>query len=124
MKRLMEKSDKPKNNDGRHITPLFDHLILIDRDIDFVTPFCTPLNYEGLLDEMYSIKSSTVEIPIKIPAATKKTQLSPISQNTTYTASQIPQTTSTLSVSSNSQNSEIQKLNLSNEDAVSFVFLF
>lgn len=31
--------------------------------VDFVTPFCTPLNYEGLLDEIYEIKTSSIEIP-------------------------------------------------------------
>ena len=85
MNRLIEKSDESKNNESKkQVSPQFGHLILIDRSVDFVTPFCTPLNYEGLLDEIYSIKSGTIEIP----------------------------------------NLELKRLNLSNDDPVSFFFLF
>jgi hypothetical protein len=84
MNRLMEKSDESKNNDRKHISPQFGHLILIDRNVDFVTPFCTPLNYEGLLDEIYSIQTGTIDIP----------------------------------------NSEIKRLNLSNDDPVSCLLVF
>lgn len=32
-----------------------DSLIIIDREIDFVTPLLTQLTYEGLIDEIYEI---------------------------------------------------------------------
>ena len=40
----------------------FDHLILIDRKVDFVTPFCLQLNYEGLIDSIFGIKYCKIHI--------------------------------------------------------------
>lgn len=36
-----------------------DSLIILDRGSDLLTPMCTQLTYEGLVDEMYGINSST-----------------------------------------------------------------
>jgi vacuolar protein sorting-associated protein 33A len=33
-----------------------DSLVIIDRSVDMVTPFCTQLTYEGLIDEYIGIK--------------------------------------------------------------------
>ncbi|XP_014663925.1 PREDICTED: vacuolar protein sorting-associated protein 33B-like isoform X3 [Priapulus caudatus] len=33
------------------------HLVLIDRDVDYITPLCSQLTYEGLLDEIFGINS-------------------------------------------------------------------
>jgi hypothetical protein len=33
-----------------------DQFIIIDRNVDLVTPLCTELTYEGLIDEMIGIK--------------------------------------------------------------------
>ena len=33
-------------------------LILLDRDLDYVTPMATQLTYEGLIDEFFKISSS------------------------------------------------------------------
>jgi hypothetical protein len=35
----------------------FDSMIIIDRSVDLLTPMCTQLTYEGLIDEIYGIKS-------------------------------------------------------------------
>jgi hypothetical protein len=35
------------------ITPEFDTCILIDREVDIVTPLCTQLTYSGLIDEIF-----------------------------------------------------------------------
>ena len=35
-----------------------DAIILLDRSVDFLTPLCTQLTYEGLIDEVYKIKYS------------------------------------------------------------------
>ena len=35
-----------------------DSLIILDRSVDLITPMCTQLTYEGLIDEVYGIKSS------------------------------------------------------------------
>jgi hypothetical protein len=34
-----------------------DGLIIIDRSVDWVTPMCTQLTYEGMLDEFIGIKN-------------------------------------------------------------------
>ena len=98
MIKLMEKSDESKINDRKHVSPQFGHLILIDRHVDFVTPFCTPLNYEGLLDEIYSIQTGTIDIEVQ-----NKSDIA-VQNKTDF---EYPK-------------SEIQRLNLSNDDPVSF----
>ncbi len=37
-----------------------DALIMFDRDIDLVSPFCVNHNYEGLLDEFFGIKTCSI----------------------------------------------------------------
>ena len=39
------------------ITPQIDHLILIDRSSDLLTPFFSQLTYEGFIDELFQIKN-------------------------------------------------------------------
>jgi vacuolar protein sorting-associated protein 33B len=41
------------------------HLILVDRNIDFVTPFCSSLVYEGLLDDAFHINAGFIDVPQK-----------------------------------------------------------
>lgn len=35
-----------------------DHLLLIDRSVDLITPMATQLTYEGLIDELFGINNS------------------------------------------------------------------
>ena len=42
---------------------LIDMIVLIDRDVDMVTPLCTQLTYEGLIDEILGIEKGAVAIP-------------------------------------------------------------
>lgn len=37
------------------ILPVFDSLLLLDRNVDLLTPLATQLTYEGLIDEIYGI---------------------------------------------------------------------
>lgn len=37
-------------------------LIVVDRDLDFVTPMMIPLSYEAVLDEMFGIKGRTITL--------------------------------------------------------------
>ncbi|KAL8286886.1 hypothetical protein RQP46_003892 [Phenoliferia psychrophenolica] len=54
-----------------------DSLIVIDRQVDLVTPLCTQLTYEGLVDEVVGIRNAHVEVdPILLnptPAASTST---------------------------------------------------
>jgi len=38
-----------------------DQLILIDRSVDFVTPLCSQVTYEGLLDDIFGINCGQIE---------------------------------------------------------------
>ncbi|EIW71667.1 hypothetical protein TREMEDRAFT_27638 [Tremella mesenterica DSM 1558] len=39
-----------------------DGLIIIDRSVDWVTPMCTQLTYEGMLDEFIGIRNAHIEV--------------------------------------------------------------
>ncbi|TKY85723.1 hypothetical protein EX895_005263 [Sporisorium graminicola] len=41
---------------------LIDSLIIIDRAVDYATPLCTQLTYEGLVDEVVGISNGHVEV--------------------------------------------------------------
>ncbi|KAL8837035.1 MAG: hypothetical protein Q9176_005904 [Flavoplaca citrina] len=43
-----------------------ESLIIIDREVDMVTPLLTQLTYEGLIDEMFGIKNNQAEIDTSI----------------------------------------------------------
>ncbi|MEE6504019.1 hypothetical protein FKM82_005048 [Ascaphus truei] len=45
------------------ICPVFDTLLLLDRNVDLLTPLATQLTYEGLIDEVYGIQNSHVKLP-------------------------------------------------------------
>ncbi|KAL2124771.1 hypothetical protein VTJ04DRAFT_1136 [Mycothermus thermophilus] len=43
--------------------------IIIDREVDFVTPLLTQLTYEGLLDEVFGVKNNQVDVDATIVGA-------------------------------------------------------
>ncbi|XP_073917199.1 vacuolar protein sorting-associated protein 33A [Castor canadensis] len=45
------------------IFPVFDNLLLLDRNVDLLTPLATQLTYEGLIDEIYGIQNTYVKLP-------------------------------------------------------------
>ncbi|XP_044514699.1 vacuolar protein sorting-associated protein 33A isoform X2 [Gracilinanus agilis] len=45
------------------VFPVFDTLLLLDRNVDLLTPLATQLTYEGLIDEIYGIQNSYVKLP-------------------------------------------------------------
>lgn len=40
------------------IVPEIDRLILIDREVDLITPCLSQLTYEGMIDEVFGIYNS------------------------------------------------------------------
>ncbi|XP_067014776.2 vacuolar protein sorting-associated protein 33A [Anabrus simplex] len=40
-----------------------DHLLLLDRSVDLLSPLATQLTYEGLIDEIFGITNCTVQLP-------------------------------------------------------------
>lgn len=54
---LLQKS-KPQVEPSEHI----DSLIIIDRAVDWVSPMCTQLTYEGMLDEFVGVHHAHIEV--------------------------------------------------------------
>ncbi|TMW67052.1 hypothetical protein Poli38472_012168 [Pythium oligandrum] len=44
------------------LDPEIDTLVLIDRNVDLITPMCTPVTYEGLLDEILGITHGFITV--------------------------------------------------------------
>lgn len=55
---LMQRLSREENDKNSNQTPTIDHLLLIDRSIDLLTPLVTQLTYEGLIDEIFGINNS------------------------------------------------------------------
>ncbi|KAG5519157.1 hypothetical protein PMAC_002245 [Pneumocystis sp. 'macacae'] len=54
--------EHPSDTCIHNLSTSIDSLIIIDRELDLITPLMTQLTYEGLIDEIYGIKSSYAEI--------------------------------------------------------------
>ena len=45
------------------VSPQFDTLIILDRQVDLISPLITQLTYEGLIDESFEINHTCVKLP-------------------------------------------------------------
>ncbi|CAB4006211.1 vacuolar sorting-associated 33B-like, partial [Paramuricea clavata] len=57
---MLEAMGKDKSEFTPADGPEIDTLFLIDRDVDYVTPLCSQVTYEGLVDDIFEIKSGMV----------------------------------------------------------------
>jgi hypothetical protein len=62
----LQTEDPVNVDDG---APEINTLILLDREVDMVTPMCLQLTYEGLLDELLQINNGAVEVDASIMGA-------------------------------------------------------
>ena len=53
---------RPDDEVPTPVTPQIDMILLIDREVDMVTPLCTQLTYEGLIDEIIGVQNGSVEV--------------------------------------------------------------
>uniref|UniRef100_A0A8C5LQK2 VPS33A core subunit of CORVET and HOPS complexes n=1 Tax=Leptobrachium leishanense TaxID=445787 RepID=A0A8C5LQK2_9ANUR len=60
---MMIRMKRELSGSQNQITPVFDTLLLLDRNVDMLTPLATQLSYEGLIDEVYGIQNSHVKLP-------------------------------------------------------------
>ncbi|XP_055811433.1 vacuolar protein-sorting-associated protein 33 homolog [Solanum dulcamara] len=58
-------SEEPVNTSEMGV-PEINTIILLDREVDMITPMCTQLTYEGLLDEFLGINNGAVELDSSI----------------------------------------------------------
>lgn len=56
MKRLQREEEDIKTDNIQ--SPLIEHLLLLDRSVDLLSPLVTQLTYEGLIDEIFGINNS------------------------------------------------------------------
>ncbi|KAJ1655506.1 Vacuolar protein-sorting-associated protein 33 [Dispira simplex] len=54
--------DEPMAAQSCTVSQTIDTLLIIDRQVDLISPLCTQLTYEGLIDERFGIKNSLVEV--------------------------------------------------------------
>lgn len=57
--------DSYDSNDAVFVGRQIQTVILFDRSVDLVTPFCSQMCYEGLLDEYFNIEAGRMKIPKK-----------------------------------------------------------
>ena len=57
MHRLRAELPQPSATSPALTTGSIDSMVVIDRQVDLVTPMCTQLTYEGLIDEVIGIKN-------------------------------------------------------------------
>lgn len=48
------------------VAPQIESIILVDRAADLITPMCSQLTYEGLIDELFGITNNLMELPVNI----------------------------------------------------------
>ncbi|KAI1338489.1 vacuolar protein sorting 33A-like protein [Xylariaceae sp. FL0016] len=63
--------ENPSETDKPGLTPsnTIESVIIIDREIDFVTPLLTQLTYEGLIDELWGIQNNQTDVDTTIVGA-------------------------------------------------------
>eukprot|EP01097_Dermamoeba_algensis_P004188 TRINITY_DN2773_c0_g1_i1.p1 TRINITY_DN2773_c0_g1~~TRINITY_DN2773_c0_g1_i1.p1 ORF type:complete len:623 (-),score=99.24 TRINITY_DN2773_c0_g1_i1:17-1885(-) len=85
VRQVMKNLESWKDQDAFDNTPtsLVNQVILFDRSIDLLTPLCTQLSYEGLLDEFFQIKNTFIEIEptyLKLASSVNKAKF-PLNSN-------------------------------------------
>lgn len=58
-------------SDRKDRKPEIGHVFMIDRDVDYVTPLCSQVVYEGLVDDIFRIKCGSVEFGPEVTSSDK-----------------------------------------------------
>jgi lysine-specific histone demethylase 1 len=67
-----------------------ESVIIIDREVDFVTPLLTQLTYEGLIDEMFGIQNNQTDVDSTVIGAPAQQQQPPPQQQQQQGATPAP----------------------------------
>lgn len=76
--------EQMEDGDQRIKQPEFAKVFLIDRDVDFVTPLCSQVVYEGLVDDIFRIKCSSVEFGPDVTSSDKSIKVMLNSQDKVF----------------------------------------
>jgi hypothetical protein len=64
--RLRREDENNRTSEANHQHPQhhrdIDTLVVIDREVDLISPLVTPLTYEGLIDEIIGIENGRIKI--------------------------------------------------------------
>lgn len=63
---IMDKMQMEEPVNIADVVPEISTLILLDREVDMVTPMCSQLTYEGLVDELLHVTNGAVELDASI----------------------------------------------------------
>ncbi|KAI1739320.1 vacuolar protein sorting 33A-like protein [Xylaria scruposa] len=74
------------NKAGLAPSNFLESVVIIDREVDFVTPLLTQLTYEGLIDEVWGIQNNQTDVDLTIVGAPPQ----PSSQGASATPNPIP----------------------------------
>ncbi|KAH8102390.1 Sec1-like protein [Cristinia sonorae] len=78
---------------GKVASEKLDSLIILDRQVDMITPLLTQLTYMGLMDELVGIKNSHVEVPVSLLNASSAPPTKPNAPSTSpSTGTSVPAT--------------------------------
>nr|QAT97445.1 vacuolar protein sorting-associated protein 33B [Tachysurus fulvidraco] len=64
--------------------PEIGNIFIIDRDVDFVTPLCSQVVYEGLVDDIFRIKCGCVEFGPEVTSSDKSVKVMLNSQDKVF----------------------------------------
>ncbi|XP_073715339.1 vacuolar protein sorting-associated protein 33B isoform X2 [Misgurnus anguillicaudatus] len=76
--------EQMEDGEKRIKQPEFAKVFLIDRDVDFVTPLCSQVVYEGLVDDIFRIKCSSVEFGPDVTSSDKSIKVMLNSQDKVF----------------------------------------
>ncbi|KAJ1914133.1 Vacuolar protein-sorting-associated protein 33 [Tieghemiomyces parasiticus] len=79
--------DEPTAAQSNTLSQTVDALVLLDRSVDLISPLCTQLTYEGLIDERFGIRHSLVEVDANLGSHATLPTANVAGSNTTGTAS-------------------------------------
>lgn len=69
---LAEADYDSSTRNGLSPSTTIDSVIIIDREVDFVTPLLTQLTYEGLVDELFGIENNQTKIDTTVVGASSQ----------------------------------------------------
>ncbi|XP_022521013.2 vacuolar protein sorting-associated protein 33B [Astyanax mexicanus] len=84
--KMVYESWREQVEDGEQKTqqPEIGNVFLIDRDVDFITPLCSQVVYEGLVDDIFRIKCGSVEFGPEVTSSDKSIKVMLNSQDKVF----------------------------------------
>ncbi|KAL6461463.1 hypothetical protein MHYP_G00296070 [Metynnis hypsauchen] len=76
--------DQVEDGEQKARQPEIGNVFLIDRDVDFVTPLCSQVVYEGLVDDIFRIKCGSVEFGPEVTSSDKSVKVMVNSQDKVF----------------------------------------